>query len=375
MNINFKTFGQKSTRFIFPHIGIVLAGMVLIFGIFMTETIKQSVIKNIYLKPDEYRLFINDLNYVENEKYYFNDLKNNFDVVIPFNNMNIMYNQKQTYVVGTNIEHEKLLIENRFYDINVTSYDRIHALPSIVYFKEIETYEMNSIIEVEGVSYEITGYFEFSDKETSYPNMHQIFVMDYVDFANQFPEYLGGTEGNPHYYFQSYYIKSNLTHVSTFDKIGELYQVALPWLYIESFTTILNKLSDGYSMFQGISVTFFSLVAVFLSINIIISVHLTIKERNKLYTVFVVLGMKLSHLRKMILKEIAVLSIYSTIVSLVLGMVIYGITLSTNNEFEFTWVPIEQLFISLCVIYLIPVIETIIATRFIKYRSITNSDL
>src|SRR5690606_11310355 len=134
-------------------------------------------------------------------------------------------------------------------------------------------------------------------------------------------------------------------------------------------------LSDGYSMFQGISVTFFGLVAVFLSINIIISVHLTIKERNKLYTVFVVLGMKLSHLRKMILKEIAVLSIYSTIVSLVLGMVIYAITLSTNNEFEFTWVPIEQLLISLCVIYLIPVIETIIATRFIKYRSITNSDL
>src|SRR5690606_17902869 len=125
MNINFKTFGQKSTRFIFPLIGIVLAGMVLIFGIFMTETIKQSVIKNIYLKPDEYRLFINDLNYVENDKYHINHLKNIYHVVIPFNNMNIMYNQKHTYVVGTNIEHEKLLIENSFYVINVTSYDRI----------------------------------------------------------------------------------------------------------------------------------------------------------------------------------------------------------------------------------------------------------
>lgn len=54
----------------------------------------------------------------------------------------------------------------------------------------------------------------------------------------------------------------------------------------------------------------------------------------------------------MILKEIAILSIYSTMMSLILGMVIYGITLSTNNEFEFTWVPIEQLLISLCVIYL-----------------------
>ena len=365
---------QSKRRFIFPMIGMVVAGMTLIFGLFITETIKQSILKDIHLDEHEYKLFINDINYKESETNYYQSLKNVFDKVIPFNTLNTEYEDKYTYIIGTNLDDHKILFENRFYDITIDQVDANTLLPSVIYLKDSNDIALNTVIELDGISYEVVGYFEADTKYQYIFSDKQIFMMSPEAFGTLLPDYISDESGDTIYYFENYYIYSDLGNDATIDTVGQIYDVSLPWLYVESYQSILINESSRYNVFQGLTAVFFILVTLFLSINMMVSVNLTLRERKKFYSILVVLGMKLNHLTLMIIKENAVISLFTTLISFILGLIIYSISLLTQPRMIFTMIPIDQLIIGLGLIYLIPVLQAFVVTRFIRYRSLTNEN-
>ena len=56
---------QNMKRFIFAIIGISIAGILLVFGLFISESVKHKISENIELNENEYYLYINDSRFEE----------------------------------------------------------------------------------------------------------------------------------------------------------------------------------------------------------------------------------------------------------------------------------------------------------------------
>lgn len=373
MNIYKLSISQQKFRYLFTLIGLIIAGVVMIFSLFYTNSIKQSIIKTIPLKEDEIHLFVNENTYTKDPVNHYERLKNDFDVVIPFVKSDIYYIDEMITVVGTNLDGNKLLVDNKFIDINILEkYTTKTAYPKVIVQESLVNKSSEKIIELNEIDVEISGTFKLLDVNANelYQD-YMIFSLD--DYAKVIDSKVISEEsGITKYLIRDYYIKNSFTESDAKQKIINIYNADNVLNDISTHNSLLKYEMNNFLLFTSIPTIFFILILIFSILNIFVSINLTIKERKHYYTILTILGMRLKHLKKMITIEISIVSIIASIGSLILGIITSLVVISFTKDLTFVWAPLPYLCIVMLAIIVVPIIQTIITIKFIKYKHIIN---
>ncbi len=140
--------------------------------------------------------------------------------------------------------------------------------------------------------------------------------------------------------------------------------------FIDSYDKLFNSQMNEFMMFSSIPIMFFILVSIFSFFNTFISINLSIEERKKFYSILSTLGMKLRHLKIMIVIEMSIISIFAAVLSIFIGLIISLVSISFSKGLTFELVPFPKFALALLAIIIIPIVQTCISTIFIKYKQI-----
>lgn len=363
---------QNMKRFIFAIIGISIAGILLVFGLFISESVKHKISENIELNENEYYLYINDSRFEEEPINFYEILKSEFNNVIPFIHTSVLINNEFSIITGTDLDKDKILIHNKFYDVVITKYDNPDNHPGILVHDTLIEYKEQTEVIINNINFKINGTFEIIDFNNAVNT--QYFMTSYTDYMELDSSFFNNISGIDKFNFTEYYIYSTKGNDSTFSFISDLYNEPLLFTYMDSQTSLFREQSNQFTVFQGISVTFFVMISLFISINIFISINLTIKERKRFYLILSVLGMRLSDLRNMIIREISIISTVSALISFILGIVLAYLVISFQPGLDFIWLNFMESSITFIAILIVPIVHASLVLRFIKYKDITQSD-
>lgn len=370
MNIYKLSLSQQKSRYLFTLIGLMVAGVVMFFSLFYTTSIKQSLVKTIPLKQDEIHLFINEEAYANNPVNYYEKLKNDFEVVIPFVKSQMIYNDSVCSVFGTDIAGKKILVDNSFLDITILNqFVATTSNPKVLVSESLINNTIEKVIEINGIEVEIIGVFKlpYEEKDESF------IIFSLEDYARVIDSSIISEEsGINKYLIKDYYIKTKLSENDAKNKIIDIYNSVHVLNFISTHNSLLDYEMNNFVLFISIPTIFFILVLVFSVLNIFVSINLTIKERRHYYMILSTLGMRLKHLKQMILFEIFILSFIAAIGSLILGIITSLIVISLTSGLTFVWASWPYLILVMLAIIVIPVIQSIITMQFIKYKHIIN---
>jgi ABC-type antimicrobial peptide transport system permease subunit len=370
MNIFKLSFSQNKSRYYFTLIGLAIAGIILIFSLFYTSAIEHSVAQTLPLKEGEMHLYVDEENYKEIPINYYERLKENFEVLIPFVKTERIYNGKTFGIIGTDINGSKLFVNQEFIDFEIskqftttTNYPKIYIHES--YQNELE----GLIIPINQENFEVCGLYKCEDAETNKNN----FIISLKDYSTGIdPTIINNDSEITKYIITDYFIKTSLDEQTAINKIISIYETPGVRYFISTFKSLLQREMDSFLLFKSIPTIFFILVAIFSILNIYVAISLTIKERKHFYKILTILGMKLRHLKKIILIEVSLISLIATVISFFMGLFISFIIVSSIDGLTFTWSPIGQLLIALMAMFFVPIVQTLLSIQTVKYKQIIN---
>lgn len=103
----------------------MIVGILLVFGLFIFELVKYKISENIELNENEYYLYINDFRFEEELINFYEILKLEFNNVILFIYISVLINNEFLIIIGIDLDKDKILIDNKFYDVVIIKYDNL----------------------------------------------------------------------------------------------------------------------------------------------------------------------------------------------------------------------------------------------------------
>ncbi|HHX81037.1 MAG TPA: hypothetical protein GX692_08240 [Acholeplasmataceae bacterium] len=370
MNLFKLSFSQNKSRFFFTLIALMIAGIALTFSLFYTSSIKQNLAKSLPLRNGEIHLFVNERIYKEVPVNFYEKLKEEFDIVIPFVSKDTLYNEKIYRIIGTDINGNKLFINNQFLNFEITEQLATSSdYPQVYLHENVRSNLEGNLIQINNKNFEIAGFYKLdSDSEEDLNNI----ILSLDDYANGIDETIKSETPFTRFIIDDYYLKTNLDEENAIQKIISVYNDPQVRFSLNTHASILRLEMQQFLLFESVPTIFFIFVTLFSIINIYITIKLAIRERRKFYTVLTFLGMKLRHLKLMLLLEVSFISVIAGFGALLLGIGISFITISLNKELVFAWTKPELLVIVLLTMVFLPIIQTLISVQSIKYKHIIN---
>ena len=358
-----------SKKLFFSLFSFVIAGSALVFSLFYIASIEHSVSKSLALSKGEYISYVNEERFSNIPVNYYERFKEEFDYVIPYvYNTGIVSYDYDCMIIGTDIKKNIIYYNGNLYNYEIELSEVYDTEKPLVYLSEnLKNSVNNNLIEINGIEYQVGGFIKILEK-----SLNENIVITTLDIYGQYVDMsiINNDSGIYKYIIDTYYITSNQNEDEVINTISMIYNAPDSRYFVDSYKKIFDSQMEVFMMFSNIPVTFFILVSVFSFFNIYISINLSIAERKKYYSILSTLGMKLKHLRKMIIIEMSIISVISAILSIFIGMFISLIAISASKGLTFAMASIPKFFLTLIAIIMVPIILTTISTRFIKYKQI-----
>lgn len=357
---------QNNKRLLFTLIGLLISSVILFTALYYTESIKDKIKSNIALGNDEYSLYINEHRFESINQNYYEILNNSFDLVVPFNITEKKYNDITYKFIATDIKKEILYLDGLFIEGSLIKKEISNEYPNIVIVSNKE--EDISVMNILGITYNIEGTFIIDTIELS----NNIFLMDYDTYTNYIDPNI--IKENYGYFIEKYFIKSSFDNKQTLSILKGIYDDDFIHLYVDSYESLFNEALNSFLGIPNFAIIIFVLVGLFSFISIFVAINLTIQERKKYYAILSICGMNFKDLKKMILTEIFILSVITSILSYLISLLITIVILNIT-ELNFVGVGFIKVLGLIGISILIPVIQTFIAIHFIKYKNISKLSL
>lgn len=364
------SFSQNKSRFFFMLIALMIAGIALTFSLFYTSSIEQNLAKSLPLKEDELHLFVNEEIYKEEQINFYEKLKEEFEVVIPFVNTTAVYNDEIYGIIGTDISGGKIFIDNSFIDFEITEkLEPISDHPQAYLHEGEKSGLEGNLIQIEHRDFEVIGYYRLVSDDEEY---QKYIILSLEDYAKGIDTSVIYENSITKYIISDYYIKTSIDEDSAIEKIIAVYEKPEIRYFVKTHQALLKTEMNQFMLFESIPTIFFIFVSIFSIINVIITINLAIREKRKYYTILTILGMKIRHLRLMLLIEVSIISLIAALGAFLLGFGTSIIVIAFSKELIFSWARPELLLIVILTLVFLPIIQTLISVQSIKYKHIIN---
>ena len=137
MNIFKLSFKNITKKMFFSISSFIIAGTLLFFTLFYLSSIEASVSKSIPLNIGEYNSYVDENRFTEIPINFYQRLKEEFDVVIPYvYELGSISTENDCVIIGTDIETNKLYFNNKFYNYTIRPENDLDCTGPFVFLSE-----------------------------------------------------------------------------------------------------------------------------------------------------------------------------------------------------------------------------------------------
>jgi ABC-type antimicrobial peptide transport system permease subunit len=353
-------------RLVFSILSLAIAGITVVFSIFFIASVRNMISDSLSITENEYYLNIDETRYIDTNINYYQRLKESFTEVVPF--VTTVDPITEFDVIGTDTSTNKVLLKQKIYTYNIiVENEYSSSLPNIIISEDAYT------------SLNYSNTINFNNQDFYIAKVVSIISDDDYNFFTILPldlyaEYIDNgisinSNGSQKYLVEFYYIYSEMGETSTRLIIEGIYSDFTDD-YVISYISELNQSLNEFSVVYQLPIIFFTLISIISFFNMNITIKLLIKDRKRIIKTLYIVGMKFTDLTKILLGEIALVSLISSVISILIGIIISVVIISFYSNLNVVIPRMDYILYLMISLIIIPIVQSFISILSMRQKSI-----